>query len=171
MATRIPGYPYTRRYRASARSTLHPEDADTTVPSATSRIFEAPFRAEDIDSCLQGVRDSAPGFDGVTYSVIKHLPKQAKQCLARLIHHFWITAVHPTEWKKTLVLPFLKPQKDAQLPQSYRPIALTSCFFKTFQKIALFRPGSNFKHPDNLINTIFTHFLHKCYRFVIYNFV
>ncbi|GFU17764.1 putative RNA-directed DNA polymerase from transposon X-element [Trichonephila clavipes] len=41
----------------------------------------------------------------------------------------------PSSWREATVIPILKPGKVATDPLSYRPIALTSCFCKTFERM------------------------------------
>ncbi|GFW86828.1 putative RNA-directed DNA polymerase from transposon X-element [Trichonephila clavipes] len=41
----------------------------------------------------------------------------------------------PSSWREAIVIPILKPGKVATDPLSYRPIALTSCFCKTFERM------------------------------------
>jgi len=41
----------------------------------------------------------------------------------------------PPAWEDYLLLPFLKPGKDPADAASYRPIALSSCVLKVFERI------------------------------------
>ncbi|GFX90413.1 putative RNA-directed DNA polymerase from transposon X-element [Trichonephila clavipes] len=41
----------------------------------------------------------------------------------------------PSNWREAIVIPILKPGKVTTDPLSYRPIALTSCFCKTFERM------------------------------------
>ncbi|GFU64990.1 putative RNA-directed DNA polymerase from transposon X-element [Trichonephila clavipes] len=41
----------------------------------------------------------------------------------------------PSSWREAIVIPILKPGKVATDPLSYRPIALTSCFCKTSERM------------------------------------
>ncbi|GFT69252.1 probable RNA-directed DNA polymerase from transposon X-element [Trichonephila clavipes] len=41
----------------------------------------------------------------------------------------------PSSWREAIVIPILKPGKVATDPLSYRPIALTNCFCKTFERM------------------------------------
>ena len=43
--------------------------------------------------------------------------------------------MYPEQWSKEIKLPFLKPGKDPNLPSSYRPISLTSCICKLFERM------------------------------------
>ncbi|GFW51977.1 probable RNA-directed DNA polymerase from transposon X-element [Trichonephila clavipes] len=48
----------------------------------------------------------------------------------------WKEHCFPSSWREAIVIPNLKPGKVATDPLSYRPIALTSCFCKTFERMA-----------------------------------
>ena len=47
----------------------------------------------------------------------------------------WETGEFPEEWLDAYIIPILKPGKPRDLPESYRPIALTSCACKLFEKL------------------------------------
>ncbi|GBN51097.1 putative RNA-directed DNA polymerase from transposon X-element, partial [Araneus ventricosus] len=42
---------------------------------------------------------------------------------------------YPSQWHEAIVIPILKPGKDPSNPLHYRPIALTSCLCKTFERM------------------------------------
>jgi hypothetical protein len=55
-----------------------------------------------------------------------------------VLHLFNIPYVNdfvPDIWKKAIVIPFLKSGKPADSASSYRPISLTSCLGKLFERI------------------------------------
>ncbi|GFU41981.1 putative RNA-directed DNA polymerase from transposon X-element [Trichonephila clavipes] len=51
------------------------------------------------------------------------------------IKRVWKEHCFPSSWREATVIPILKPGKVATDPLSYRPIALTSCFCKTFERM------------------------------------
>jgi hypothetical protein len=55
--------------------------------------------------------------------------------LLGILNNIWNTEKFPTEWTKATVIPILKPGKDTNEPESYRPIALTRCICKTMERI------------------------------------
>jgi ribonuclease HI len=48
-----------------------------------------------------------------------------------LYHHSYV----PERWKQAILAPLLKPGKNAEDPVSYRPVALTSCVGKLFERV------------------------------------
>ncbi|XP_063587868.1 uncharacterized protein LOC134765254 [Penaeus indicus] len=73
-------------------------------------------------------RASAPGDDGITYSVLRLLLKVTG---APLLQPYNLCLRHgyvPQGWTKSLVVPVPKPGTD-----KFRPISLTSCFCKVLE--------------------------------------
>jgi len=52
-----------------------------------------------------------------------------------LMNHIWQEGRLPSTWKHALVVPILKPGKDASKAGSYRPIALTSVLCKIMERM------------------------------------
>ncbi|GFV39561.1 putative RNA-directed DNA polymerase from transposon BS [Trichonephila clavipes] len=52
-----------------------------------------------------------------------------------LFNKVWKERCFPSSWREVIVVPIFKPGKVATDPLSYRPIALTSCFCKTFERM------------------------------------
>ena len=67
--------------------------------------------------------------------MISHLPQCTKNFLLKMLNRFWILGVYPNFWKTSVIIPFIKAGKDACLPKSYRPIALTSCVGKIYERM------------------------------------
>ena len=51
----------------------------------------------------------------------------------------WSTHTFPSAWKQSTIIPILKPGKPSDSPSSYRPISLTSCTSKLFERMVLGR--------------------------------
>ena len=45
----------------------------------------------------------------------------------------WDEGKLPEQWKEATIIPLLKPNKDLNDPQSYRPISLTLAICKTME--------------------------------------
>ncbi|GFW94086.1 probable RNA-directed DNA polymerase from transposon X-element [Trichonephila clavipes] len=52
---------------------------------------------------------------------------------------FQINNYFPDSWKTTVVIPLLKPDKNPELAQNYRPISLLSCLSKVYEFVLLQR--------------------------------
>ena len=78
---------------------------------------------------------SPPLLGKIPYEMLKHLPEEAKLYLLKIINKIWETGIMPKSWKIAIIVPVKKPNKDASLATSYRPIALTSCVCKLMEKM------------------------------------
>ena len=53
----------------------------------------------------------------------------------KIFNKIWISGEVPKCWKEALIIPIPKPGKYNTDPQNYRPISLTSCICKTFERM------------------------------------
>ena len=132
------------RHFSDISSVLHytPEfrnvrESTTIIPPSgtSSESYNMPFIMEELDNALASSSPTSPGEDEVLYSMILHLPQCTKILLLKIFNKFWMIGVYPSFWKTSVILPFLKPGKDSCLSKSYRPIALTSCVGKLYEKM------------------------------------
>ena len=100
-----------------------------------NNFLNSPFSLEDLETNLSMCKDTAPGPDDITISMLNHLPKQALSALLNTLNRLWSTKQVPSIWNKEVKIPILKPGKDPSLPESYRPISLTSCICKLFERM------------------------------------
>ena len=77
----------------------------------------------------------APGYDGITSVMLRHLSKKALTDLTRLFNHLLRSGLFPNAWKRAEVIPIFKPNKPPTDPNSYRPISLLSIVGKLFERI------------------------------------
>ena len=71
----------------------------------------------------------------IHYQFLKHLPEISLQLLLQLLNSIWTSGDFPVQWQQGIVIPVPKPNKEYTDPNSYRPIALTSCLCKTMERI------------------------------------
>ena len=90
---------------------------------------------KELNAALDATGDSSPGLDGIHYSMLKNLAKSGKRCLLEFLNKVLDCGKLPTNWKIACVIPILKEGKDPMSPDSYRPIALTSCVCKLLERI------------------------------------
>ena len=93
------------------------------------------FIEREMENALNSCSNTSPGPDQITYRMIKELPNNMKTYILYMFNTFWRTAFFPDDWRLATVLAFLKPNKESTNPLSYRPIALTSCICKIFEKM------------------------------------
>lgn len=71
--------------------------------------------------------------------MLKNLSAANRQFLLQLFNTFLASSFCPEHWKSALVVPLLKPGKDPKDLNSYRPVSLTSCLAKVFERILKLR--------------------------------
>ena len=79
------------------------------------------------------------GPDQIAYSLLKHLPEPAQLLLLSLFNRSWLSHTFPSCWKPTTIIPIHKPGKPTSFLSSFRPISLTSCISKLFERLILSR--------------------------------
>jgi hypothetical protein len=75
------------------------------------------------------------GRDRIHKKMLKNLNNNNRITLLKLLNISLNTGYLPPDWKNAAVIPILKPNKPANLPESYRPISLTSCLRKLMERI------------------------------------
>ena len=98
-------------------------------------IINEPFTQQELNEALYTENQSAPGKDGITYSIYKMLPESVRLILLKLYNNMWSTGIFPPECKHAILVPILKHGKPSNQVSSYRPIALTPCFTKIMEKM------------------------------------
>jgi hypothetical protein len=63
------------------------------------------------------------------------LPESALETLLAIFNDTWLTGNFPPGWSQATIIPIPKPGKDSTDPGNYRPIALTSCVCRTFERL------------------------------------
>jgi hypothetical protein len=140
----------TAAHRSFYASSFSPKQSSSTPlhslvpklpPALTSSLNTSISPPEVISSAHNTKPLSAPGLDGLPYTLYSQVPALAA-LLTRVINHAITTGHFPSSWSLIAFRPILKPDKDPSLPSSYRPIALICTDYKIFANIlnACIRP-------------------------------
>ncbi|KAM7285648.1 uncharacterized protein ISCGN_032536 [Ixodes scapularis] len=98
--------------------------------------MDAPFTESELRSALRASkRRGAPGPDGVTTQMLQNLPDSRLQELLSSFNDIWASSEFPAVWRLAWVVPVLKSGKPAGDLSSYRPVSLTSCVAKLFERL------------------------------------
>ncbi|KAG5863050.1 hypothetical protein JTB14_000188 [Gonioctena quinquepunctata] len=100
-----------------------------------SLYYNDPFSLHELDFALSSCKESAPGYDDVTYAMIQHLAPNCKNNLLKLYNKIWASKVYPNNWKVAIITPIPKNNGISTDPKQYRPISSTSCLGKIFEKM------------------------------------
>ena len=99
------------------------------------RKHNVPFTMRDVLTALSTCSDTSLGPDGIPYATIRHLPEDSLSFLLDIYNAMWREGFIPPSWKMATIIPIPNPGKDPANPLYYRPIALTSCLMKAFEKM------------------------------------
>ena len=73
--------------------------------------------------------------DKITYSMIRHLPNDAKNRLLQCYNICFFEGKIPKDWKTYVILPILKHGKPEGNISSYRSICINSCVGKIYENL------------------------------------
>ena len=112
--------------------------ATCSVESHSS--FCSPFTLAEFLAAASNLSSStATGPDKVAYPMLKHLPRSGMDFLLYIFNLSWSSHSFPFIWKTSSIIPIHKMGKPLDSPASFRPISLTSCISKLFERIILSR--------------------------------
>ena len=94
------------------------------------------FTVKEMEMQIQNLKlKKAVGSDLIPNEFIKYFPDDYCKIILDLFNSNWREGVDPALWKMQQIIPVIKPNKDPSSPSSYRPISLTSCLGKLFEKM------------------------------------
>ncbi|ROT62229.1 pol [Penaeus vannamei] len=127
---------------------LKPErETSIQVAISTPAESDVPFTQHDINQARKTSKDTAPGIDRVTYSMLNQLGTHALSHVQSLFNDSLHSGRLPRSWKEAMIHPVPKPPT----PNAYRPISLLSCLGKTMERAVLTRLRHLVPHPDRHI--------------------
>ena len=105
-------------------------------PSSSNLPFEKDFTLRELNTAIRkSAPKKAPGPDKIHNEMIANMGPVAKRKLLAFINKTWKEGKLPSSWRTARITPLLKKGKPAGLPQSYRPISLTSCLGKIAERM------------------------------------
>ena len=125
--------------RSRARGYLS-ELRRATCPVECHSPICSPFTpAEFLVAASNLSSSTATGPDKVAYPMLKHLPRSGMDFLLHIFNLSWSSHSFPSIWKTYSIIPIHKMGKPLDCPASFRPISLTSCVSKLFERNILSR--------------------------------
>lgn len=96
-------------------------------------ILDSNISVAELEHCIKS-KDTAPGVDGISFSMIKNIPDIGKSLLAQLFNRFLSVGFVPVQWRAVKLIAIPKANSTSSNP-AVRPIALMSCPCKIFHSI------------------------------------
>ena len=125
--------------RSRARSYLT-ELRRVTCSVESHSSFCSPFSPAEFLAAASNLSSStATGPDQVAYPMLKRLPRSGMDFLLHIFHLSWSSHSFPSIWKTSSIIPIHEMGKPLDSPASFRPISVTSCVSKLFERIILSR--------------------------------
>ena len=132
----VKGYKQNKHYVSCQKkeellNTLAPDSVQPPKPILMSdnSLLEVEFTIQELEACLKK-KDTAPGDDDVTYSMIFNLPEIGKRYLLKIYNNILNSSYVPYQWRNIKVIPIPKAGTSSDI--KLRPISLISCLCKLF---------------------------------------
>ena len=111
-----------------------------TCPVESHSSFCSPFSPDELFVAISNLSSStATGPDKVAYPMLKHIPRSGMDFLLHIFNLSWSSHSFPSICKTSSIIPIHKMGKPLDSPASFRPISLTICVSKLFERIILLR--------------------------------
>ncbi|GBM53598.1 putative RNA-directed DNA polymerase from transposon BS [Araneus ventricosus] len=97
--------------------------------------YNSDFHFIEFKRALSKLHATSPGPDNIHLLILTHLTETSLYHILKLFNRIWKEKKFSSLWKRAVVIPILKPGKDAKSPNNYRPIALTSVLCKLLERM------------------------------------
>ena len=111
------------------------------------------FTLSELDDCLSELRKGAPGFDKVNNLYLKNISEEFKLVLLKLFNNCLKEGKIPDDWKRSRINMIPKKSGLSNDPNEYRPISLTSCLCKLFERLLIKRTVDFLETNKILLNS------------------
>ena len=109
-------------------------------PEESHSSFCSPSSSAEFLAATYNLSSAATGLGKVAYPMLKHLARSGMDFLLHIFNLSWTLHSFPSIWKTSSIISIHKMGKPLDSPASFRPIFLTSCISKLFERIILSRP-------------------------------
>ena len=98
-------------------------------------ILDLPFNMRELQLAIKSSKNTSPGIDRITYSILDQTSLTAKNKLLEIYNRWWTEGEYIDEMRQIVVCLFRKPNPQVDNEISYRPISLMPCTSKTFERM------------------------------------
>ena len=136
---------FAKHFADASSADIYAPDVNRTLIAATNSLdfssenlepYNVPFTLRELKLSLAKSNDkTSVGPDGIPYSFFTNLDELNLSSLLIAFNNLWVNDHFPDEWLRSIIIPISKPGKDPHLTNSYRPISLTNCICKIFERM------------------------------------
>ena len=101
----------------------------------STQDYNKPFTSQELSIAIAQSGKTSVGPDGIHYDFFRNLSPASLNNLLSCINQAWRSGSFPEEWLHSFIVPIHKQRKPRTNPASYRPIYLTSCACKLFERL------------------------------------
>lgn len=105
------------------------------IESEEPNGLNTPFTLQGVKNCLAKRKRKATGKGDIQNSMLANLSEPNMVSVKYLFNVFIKNKFVSALWKLEIIIPLLKANKDPEDPSWYRPVSLTSCLCKAFERI------------------------------------
>eukprot|EP01083_Nonionella_stella_P043606 117654_1 len=99
-------------------------------------LFNSGIQYYESRNCIaELLNDKAQGPDRIHNLLISNAGEDFIHCVTRLFNLLFKYHVFPDVWNKAHIIPIPKPNKDHRKAANYRPIAISSCLGRVYERI------------------------------------
>lgn len=120
--------------------------------SASLEAYNKPFSMWEFEFALGKTKKTSPGSDNIHNLMLKNLNSHTKSLLLSVMNEIWEGDLFPSIWRRAILIPIPKASHDLRLVKSYRPISMTSCICKLFERIVYKRLYWIFENENLITN-------------------
>jgi len=93
------------------------------------------FSISEMSDAMSNCNSKSPGPDDIPYCFIKNLPSNSMNQLLQIYNLIWEKGFYPDSWRKVIIIPIPKPDKNRFNISNYRPTSLISTLSKLLEKM------------------------------------
>ncbi len=123
---------------------------DLDFHTSDTHSYNQDITIRELENAIQQTKPAAAGPDNFHILLLKHAPDINQ--LLDIFNTIWKIGSFPESWKIATVIPILKPSKYPLLPESYRPISLTSVLCKVLERRLISRLKWKLENDSSLCN-------------------
>lgn len=110
------------------------EKRNMTFSHTTNSKYNRNFNVKELNQAINKCTKTSAGPDTISFALIQNIPKEEQKNLLKFYNYIWNNGF-PNQWRESILVPILKPQKNSNNKESYRPIALTNCLCKIAERM------------------------------------